>query len=254
MICPFSSEKKRSIIALDSPDRPGRVCVYMKGAPEIIIKNCGAMMAGRSRIADLEEADILTKINQMAAYPLRVIGLAYMEMDEAEWARYEQSGNAAQNFEEELKGQSRNAFTWVGAFGLKDPLRKNVKECVKYARDQGRLSLRLVSGDHVETAKQVAIKAGILRPEESGRNYAVMTGEQFRSHVGGLTQRKGDELSGVDVEMLPEHLQAFAEIANHIRVLARATPRDRLILVAGLKNLGKTVAVTGSGINDAEAL
>ena len=54
MICPFSSEKKRSIVALDSPDRPGRVCVYLKGAPEYIIKNCGAMMAGERRIADLD--------------------------------------------------------------------------------------------------------------------------------------------------------------------------------------------------------
>jgi len=37
MISPYTSERKRSIVALDSPDRQGRVCVYIKGAPEIVI-------------------------------------------------------------------------------------------------------------------------------------------------------------------------------------------------------------------------
>jgi len=88
MICPFSSEKKRSIVALDSPDRPGRVCVYLKGAPEIIIDNCNSMMAGERRIADLDSTErsaIVNKISHMAAEPLRVMGLAYMEMDASEW-------------------------------------------------------------------------------------------------------------------------------------------------------------------------
>jgi magnesium-transporting ATPase (P-type) len=43
-----------------------------------------------------------------------------------------------------------------------------------------------VSGDHIETAKMTAIKAGILKPEEANRLYAVMTGQQFRDAVGGL--------------------------------------------------------------------
>lgn len=88
MISPFSSEKKRSIVALDCPDRPGRVCVYLKGAPEIIIDYCNSMMAGERRVADLdstERSTIITKISHMAAEPLRVIGLAYIEMDADEW-------------------------------------------------------------------------------------------------------------------------------------------------------------------------
>jgi P-type Ca2+ transporter type 2C len=57
MISPFSPEKKRSIVALDCPDRPGRVCVYLKGAPEYIINNCGAYMAGEMGIADLDNVE-----------------------------------------------------------------------------------------------------------------------------------------------------------------------------------------------------
>lgn len=40
----------------------------------------------------------------------------------------------------------------IGAFGLKDSLRPTVKSCVKFARDQAELNVRLISGDHAETA------------------------------------------------------------------------------------------------------
>lgn len=200
MICPFSSEKKRSIVALSSPDRPGRVCVYLKGAPEIIINHCNGMMAGERRVADLDSTErntILSKVSHMAAEPLRVMGLAYMEMDENEWLKYESGSQPAVAFETMLE-RGDQLFTWIGAFGMKDPLRANVAKCVKYARDQGHLSIRLISGDHIETAKQVAIKAGILRPEEAGRSYAVMTGAQFRELVGKLTHQKGELGNGVE--------------------------------------------------------
>jgi len=254
MISPFSSETKRSIVALDCPDRPGRVCVYLKGAPEIIINNCGALMAGDRRTADLdgtEQSNILHKVSAMACEPLRVIGLAYMEMDENDWiSQYEQQRNPAYNLQAYLD-QGTRMFTWIGAFGLKDPLRPNVKKCVNYAREQGHLNITLVSGDHIETAKAVALKAGILKPEEAGRVYAVMTGEAFRTHVGKLTEQVGDNGT---VEQVLENQHGFAEIADQIRVLARATPQDRLILVTGFKAIGKSVAVTGAGINDVEAL
>jgi len=55
---------------------------------------------------------------------------------------------------------------FLGAFGLRDPIRPNVKSCDSYARDMGNLTVRMVSGDHIETAKSVAIKAGILRHDE----------------------------------------------------------------------------------------
>jgi cation-transporting ATPase E len=43
-------------------------------------------------------------------------------------------------------------------------------------------------------------------------------------------------------------------ILEDVKVLARANSDDKLLMVIGLKNSGKTVAVTGDGINDIEAL
>jgi len=49
-VSPFSSEKKRSAIALDSPDRPGRVVIHLKGAPETILEMCKTKMVQRQEI------------------------------------------------------------------------------------------------------------------------------------------------------------------------------------------------------------
>jgi magnesium-transporting ATPase (P-type) len=75
-------------------------------------------------------------------------------------------------------------FCYIGSFGLRDTLRPKVQSCVQYARDHAQLGIRLVSGDHIETARQVAIKAGILKPEESGKPNAVMLASEFRQRVG----------------------------------------------------------------------
>lgn len=46
--------------------------------------------------------------------------------------------------------------------------------------------VRMISGDHIETATQTAIKAGILSEDEAKQKYAVMDAEEFRKIVGGM--------------------------------------------------------------------
>jgi magnesium-transporting ATPase (P-type) len=141
-------------------------------------------------------------------------------------------------------------LTFVGVFGLRDPLRPKVASCIKYAED-GDVRVRLVSGDHVETAKAVALKAGVLQPEEAGRPYAVMTAQEFREHVG---LKEGIDEAGEKTTSV-EHEDAFRQVADRLRVLARATATEKQLLVNGLqKALGRKVAATGDGINDVHAL
>jgi len=58
-----------------------------------------------------------------------------------------------------------------------------VIDAIKYARDDCKLNIRLVSGDHIETAKAIALKCGILRDKEQLDN-SVMEGVEFRRLVG----------------------------------------------------------------------
>jgi len=58
------------------------------------------------------------------------------------------------------------------------------------------MGVRLVSGDHIATAKAVALKAKILRADEAASEYAVMDAAHFRSLVGGLVLDQAE--GGVD--------------------------------------------------------
>lgn len=262
MISPHTPERKRSAIAVESPDRPGYVVIYVKGAPEILLDHCKDMLCTDpalptdGRVADLGPAEretITTKVKEsMASQPLRTIGLAFWEMDANEWQEgFEGERTADRAFEEHMLSGSP-MLTWIGAIGMRDPLREGVKESIRFARDKAGLGVRLVSGDHVETARATAVASGILLPHEAAQPYAVMTGEEFRSMVGTI-QRTHNQTTGEDEETI-EHLEAFGDIAKQLRVLARATPFDKAILVRGLKCHGKNVSVTGDGISDVEPL
>jgi P-type Ca2+ transporter type 2B len=77
-----------------------------------------------------------------------------------------------------------------------------------------------------------------------------MTGKQFREAVGGLVTETIDEK---EVDRVGNE-EMFKKITDELKVLARSSPEDKYLLVTGLRALGKVVAVTGDGTNDAPAL
>lgn len=138
----------------------------------------------------------------------------------------------------------------IGIYAIQDPLRDEVIQSARICHRAG-INIRMVTGDNIDTAKAIALEAGILKAEHKDRKYAVMTGQDFRVACGGL--RKID--TGND--LLREEIinkEAFKEIAANLQVLGRSTPEDKYMLVTGLRDLGNTVAVTGDGTNDAPAL
>lgn len=52
MISPHTPDRKRSAIALESPQRQGKVVIYVKGAPEIILNYCKDMLSTNPQISD----------------------------------------------------------------------------------------------------------------------------------------------------------------------------------------------------------
>lgn len=74
-----------------------------------------------------------------------------------------------------------------------------------------------------------------------------MTGAHFRKHFGGIKE----EIVGSEKREVIANVHAFREIIKELRVLARATPMDKYILVTGLRNEGNVVAITGDSTIDA---
>lgn len=257
---PFSSDKKFSAVALHHPDKPSIVVIHIKGAPEIIVDLCKKMSAGTKdpELQKDERETINHQIDSMALSGLRVIAFASVEMENDTWMNLlQQSGHQNGNspskiLEDEIYNRSLD-FSFIAAFGLRDPLRQNVKSQVKFFRDECKITVRMVSGDHRSTAEAIAIKAGILRKDEQRKPMAVLHGEEFRKMVGSEPRKIISKEDGtVSYEL--EKSDQIEEIARHLRVLARATAKDKYLLTLGLKNLAKKVAVTAEGINDCMAL
>jgi Ca2+ transporting ATPase len=85
-----------------------------------------------------------------------------------------------------------------------------------------------------------------------------MEGPEFADYVGGLVYKNSEEeviLFGKYPEK--EKIKKPKEmkiVRDKLKVLARSRPNDKYIMVAGLREMGDIVAVTGDGTNDAPAL
>jgi Ca2+-transporting ATPase len=116
------------------------------------------------------------------------------------------------------------ALELVGLIGFVDPLREGIPEAVRDCRAAG-IRVVMITGDHPETARAIAARAGIEHEQ-------VMT---------------GPELARLDE-------RALLERAPAVSVFARITPQQKLRIVCALKARGEVVAMTGDGVNDAPAL
>nr|CDS31938.1 expressed protein [Hymenolepis microstoma] len=101
----------------------------------------------------------------------------------------------------------------------------------------------MVTGDNVNTARSIATKCGILRPDS---NFLVLEGSEFNRRIRDRTTGQVKQ-------------ELFDKVWPHLAVLARSSPQDKYVLVSGIIKSRKTpqrqvVAVTGDGTNDAPAL
>ena len=112
----------------------------------------------------------------------------------------------------------------VALLSFSDPLRPDVGDALSAATDAG-IQTIVVTGDHPLTAGRIARAAGL----------------------SDGTSVTGDELAEWDDERLLRELPA-------LRLVARALPEQKLRIVEVAQRAGRTVAVTGDGVNDAPAL
>jgi Ca2+-transporting ATPase len=127
----------------------------------------------------------------------------------------------------------------------------------KKKNNQNMVNVRLITGDHIETAKYVACKAGIIKRVDNV-NGVVMTGEEFRNKLGSTTDM-GEHIQGYAInketnEVTFTDIGKFQKIVSNLRVIARATDEDKLLLVAGIMEKNGIPLVSGKQIADARAL
>ncbi|GAB3270717.1 cation-translocating P-type ATPase [Sinomonas notoginsengisoli] len=117
-------------------------------------------------------------------------------------------------------------LTFLGFLALTDPVRPAAAASVEALRAAG-VQILMITGDHPGTAAAVAQRLDLL--EDGGR---VITGTEIDA--------LGDD--------------ELARVLPHVAVVARGTPAHKVRVVQTLQGLGKTVAMTGDGANDAPAI
>ncbi len=120
-----------------------------------------------------------------------------------------------------------NNLTIIGIAGIIDPPRKEAEQAVNECKTAG-IQPVMISGDHPTTAVTIAKRLGILETKED----RIITGAEMNATT-------------------EEELQ---KIVDHIKVYARVSPEQKLLIVKALQKKGEYVAMTGDGVNDAPAL
>lgn len=111
----------------------------------------------------------------------------------------------------------------LGYILLANPIRKEAPETFAYFAEQG-VEVKVISGDNPMTVSEVAKEAGIENAEEYIDATTLTTDEDVERAVAKYT------------------------------VFGRVTPAQKRQFVQALKKQGKTVAMTGDGVNDVLAL
>jgi len=147
----------------------------------------------------------------------------------------------------------------IGIFALQDPLRGDIKDSIALVVKAG-IQVIMATGDNIDTAIAISLNANIIDEKQlAASKFAAMTGADFRDYVGELKkipnpEGKKDDKGLIKMVDSVGDVRKFREVAEHLRVMARSSPTDKLLLSTGLQQIGHVVAMTGDGSNDAPAL
>ncbi|KAI7997316.1 putative calcium-transporting ATPase 11, plasma membrane-type [Camellia lanceoleosa] len=202
--------KKRSVLVA-CPEGGSRA--FCTGAAEIILKGCNKIVCSNGEsmhFSEEQKENILDIIKRFCCGALRTLCLAFKDINDSSDCKVPDDD-----------------YTLIAIVGISDPLRPEVKNAVQTCLAAG-ITVRMVTGDNINTAKAVAKECGILTDDG-----LAIEGPDFRSKS-------------------PAELE---ELIPNIQVVARSSPDDKYTLVTYLKStFRETVAVTGDGTNDAPAL
>ncbi|XP_041747788.1 plasma membrane calcium-transporting ATPase 2 isoform X10 [Coregonus clupeaformis] len=227
----FNSVRKSMSTVIKLPD--GSFRMYSKGASEIVLKKCTKILnqEGEPRVFRPRDKDEMVKkvIEPMACDGLRTICVAFRDFPADPEPLWDNESDIL------------NELTAVCVVGIEDPVRPEVPAAIVRCQRAG-ITVRMVTGDNINTARAIAIKCGIIHP---GEDFLCIDGKEFNRRI---RNEKGE----VEQERMDK-------VWPKLRVLARSSPTDKHTLVKGiidscLTEQRQVVAVTGDGTNDGPAL
>lgn len=199
-----------------------RVLVCVKGAPEVVLPRCRTGLGG-----ELDHREVEAEVERLAATGHRVLAVAEGEIHVSAAELAALTGEGGQERAAELlAGGAAGDLTFAGLLGLADVVRDAAAPAIARLTDAG-VQIVMLTGDHPSTAGAIA---------------AHVTGRDVGHHI--LTGTQIDELSDDELDrLLPT-----------VDVVARCTPAHKVRVVESFQRIGRVVAMTGDGANDAAGI
>ena len=179
-----------------------KILLVVKGSAEQVLEHCA--LKPEERLAFIQEVDGL------AMKGLRVLAVACRELEE-------------KNLPDSL-GDLKD-LEFVTLLGYHDPPRPEAKRAVLACQRAG-ISVRMITGDHPQTALHIAQAVGI--------------------------RHKDQIVTGAEIEALSE--EQLMDRLKNAYIFARVIPNQKLKIVHALQRSGEIVAMIGDGVNDAPSL
>ncbi|MDW4911467.1 HAD-IC family P-type ATPase, partial [Streptomyces sp. ADMS] len=187
-------------------DADGHIRVHAKGGVDVLLDRCTHVLTehGAAPLDAERRREVTNTAQRMAGQGLRVLG-------------------AATATTHETHPREAAGLTLTAIAGIADPPRPQARDAVALAQAAG-VSVKMVTGDHADTAAAIARELGIT----------------------------GEVVSGTELARMSE--QDLADRIEDVGVFARVAPEHKVTIVRALSKKGHIVAMTGDGVNDAAAL
>lgn len=207
-------DSKRKMMSTIYEENNGKV-IYTKGSLESLLPRCKSVLID-GKIKPLT-AEIKAEYEEMETQLSQdALKVLAFATKEITHDRKEE----AEYFKEE------SDLILVGLTGFKDPARKDVKAAIQECKE-AHIRPIMITGDNLETALSIGKEVGICSSDDEGVN------------ASELTHLTKDD---------------WVEYVNKYSVFARVSPEAKVQIVTALQRMGKVVAMTGDGVNDAPAM
>ena len=228
---PFTSERKRMSVITKNDTDSGKLTVFAKGAPDVLLSYCDRIFVNGAvrKLTEGDRQDILKKVEELSREAYRTLGEAYRPLETASLSEVPGIRTNAAGDVSDISEQAdviEHQLVWTGMVGIIDPPRVEVRDAVAEAHRAGVRTV-MITGDHPLTAARIASDLSIV--EQGGK---------------ALT---GDELDSMDEKQLDK-------ATSEVSVYARVAPEHKLKIVESLQRQGNIAAMTGDGVNDAPAV
>ncbi|RLE50838.1 MAG: hypothetical protein DRJ21_01325 [Candidatus Methanomethylicota archaeon] len=227
---PFESGRKR-MTTIHRSNSNGKLVAYVKGAPEVIL-SLSTHIYENGSIREITEADrerILNIVKDMARNALRVLAMAYKELDE------DSSLSDPNEIESNL--------IFVGLAGMIDPPREEVKDAIKQCKKAG-IRVIMITGDHKLTAIAIAKEIGLIQSDD----FEVLTGADL------------DKMSDEELANVVEKVHVFARVSpeHKVRIVKALKSKGHIVAMTGdgvndapalkLADIGVAMGIKGTDV------